>query len=48
MKTLYFILAIILLIGMCQESAIISLTAGGTALGMYFYFSKKQQPKHTN
>lgn len=45
MKTLYFILAMILLIGMCQESAIISLTAGGTAIGLYFSLNKQIQTK---
>ena len=41
MRTLYFLLGMILLIGMCQESAIVSLTAGGTAMGMYYYFKNK-------
>lgn len=45
MKTLYVILAVALLIGMCQESAIVSLTAGGTALGMYWALSRKTTQK---
>lgn len=45
MKTLYTVLAVIILIGMCQENYIISLTAGGCALGMYYYFKNQRQPK---
>lgn len=45
MKTLYFILAVILLIGMCQDSALISLTAGGTAIGLYFSLNRQIQTK---
>lgn len=45
MKTLYFILAFIILVGMCQESAIVSLTAGGCAIGLYYYFKNKEYGK---
>lgn len=47
MKTLYFILAVALLIGMCQDSALVSLTAGGTALGMYLALNRKTQTNKT-
>lgn len=46
MKILYFFLAVVILIGMCQESAIISLTAGGCALGMYYYLKNKDYGKN--
>lgn len=42
MKTTKLILASILLIGvMCTESAAVSLTAAGTALGWFFYEKSK-------
>lgn len=46
MRTLYFILAFIILVGMCQESAIVSLTAGGCAIGLYHYFKIKEYGKN--
>ena len=45
MKALYFLLAFVLLVGMCQESAIVSLTAGGCAIGMYYFFKNKEYGK---
>lgn len=46
MRTLYFLLAIVILVGMCQEDYIISLTAGGCAIGMYYYFKNQEYGKN--
>lgn len=45
MKAIYFILAFVILVGMCQDSAIVSLTAGGCAIGMYYYLKNKENGK---
>ena len=45
MRILYTILAVVILVGMCQEDYLISLTAGGCALGMYYYLTNKKDGK---
>lgn len=40
MKYLYMTIAVLILIGICQDDYLISLTSGACMIGMYCFFRK--------
>lgn len=48
MKYLYMTIAVLILIGICQEDYIISLTSGACMVGMYCFFRDDIKKENNN